>query len=450
MFETLWIKSLLFYSFETKIKIVNNIIVELVKGEDLMEKLVNLRNKFLYYFLKFINIIRNSSIAKIIVKRWKISLIILLGIFLIGGYFAGSVNSTKDRVIGKLGVALKEGDTSKLSKIVRLEGKKVDNEQLKPLIAYYKVDSSRSDNVVRALKGGGKTEAFNLESEKSLFGTDYYISLNTYKLEVTSNFNEGLFTVDKKEYINGGNMFDKLIPGVYSVEGKLESKFGNLETSKEMVLMKDDKVDMDFSAINVKVESKYKDSDIYVNGENTKYKVKDAKEMGPFPTDGSVSINIENNFPWGKIKSEEVHVSNTPNINIDINMENEKMKSDIEEVSGKFYDSVFKALNEKKKEVIEEATKEAKDKIYDVLQKKYFLLDDKYEINNINIDDSKSKFDYKDGVYKGTLVVNVNYKIKKSFLGIGVGENSSSKMFLTKFTYNSGKWSIEDVENFSL
>ncbi|MDS0525055.1 hypothetical protein NNC19_05125 [Clostridium sp. SHJSY1] len=415
-----------------------------------MDELVNLRNKFLYYFFKFINIIKNSGIAKVIRKRWKLSLIILLGMFLMGGYFVGSVNSTKDRVIGKLGIALKEGDTSKLSKIVRLEGKKVNNEKLEPLIAYYKADSSRSDSVVRALKSSGKTEAFNLESKKSLFGTDYYIGLNTYKLQVASNFNEGVFTVDKKEYINGGGAFEKLIPGMYSVGGKLESEFGNIETSKEIVLMKDDNVNIDFSAIKVKVDSKYKDSEIYVNGKSTDSKVKDGKELGPFPTDGSMSINIENDFPWGKIKSEEVHVSGTPNINLDINMENDKVKSAVEEVSDKFYNSVFKALNEKKKEVIEEATKEAKDKIYDVLQKKYFLLDDKYEISNINIDDSKSKFDYKEGAYKATLVVNVNYKIKKSFLGIGVGESSSSKMFLTKFIYGNDKWSIEDVENFSL
>ncbi|MBD7913009.1 TcaA 3rd/4th domain-containing protein [Clostridium cibarium] len=413
-----------------------------------MNKLINGKNKFLNYFLDLMNNLRESNIRKFIRKRLKLIIVILIGIFLFLGYFIGRVNSSRDRIIGKLEVALKDGDVSKLSKIVKLDGKKVDKEKLKPLINYYNVDSSRSDSAIRILKVGGETEAFKLESRNSLFGTDYYIDLNTYKLKVKSNFEEGIFTINNKDYVNGDEEQKGLIPGIYSVDGKLKSDYGDVESSKELVLMKDEEIDVDFPAIKVKVESKYEDSEIFVNEEDTNIKVKDGEEIGPFATDGSVLLHIENDFPWGRIKSEDVAVRNTPNMKLDINMENDEMKSELEEASNDFYNSVFKSLNYEDKNSIKAATETTRDKIYDILEKKYIFLKNEYTIKNVNIDNEKSQYDYNDGIYRAILVVKVDYEIKKSFLGLNKSNNS--KLFFTKLIYDENGWKIDDVENFSL
>jgi uncharacterized membrane protein YvbJ len=413
-----------------------------------MNKLVNLKNIVLNYFLDLIKEVKKSNVAKAVRNRPKLTIIILLGIFLVAGYSVGRINSNRDRIIGKLEVALKEGDANKLSKVVKVNGKKVDKDKLKPLIDYYKVDSSRGDSAIRGIKVGGETEAFKLESRSSLFGTDYYIELSTYKLDVKSNFNQGLFTVNEKDYINGDEELDGLIPGIYSVEGKLESDYGDIESSKELVLMENQEIHVDFPAIEVKIDSKYDDGEIFVNGENTNIKIKDGEEIGPFSTDGSVLVHIENDFPWGRIKGEDIPISNVPNLKLDINMENDEMKSELKETSDNFYNSVFNALNKEDKTSIKEATENTKDKIYDVLEKKYIFLKNKYVIKNIDIDNEKSQFDYKEGVYKANLVVKVNYSIEKNFLGLNKSEDS--KMFFTKLIYDGEGWKIDDVENFSL
>ena len=256
------------------------------------------------------------------------------------------------------------------------------------------------------------------------------------------------FTVNKKDYINGTESIKRIIPGVYTLEGSLESEFGDIKSSKEVVVMKDQEVNLDFSAIKISVTSIYEDAQLYINDNNTEIKVKDAKEVGPIPSDGTVSVHIERDFPWGYLKGNQVSIKDTPNINLDINMENDEMKSDMSTVAKSFYNSVFNALNEENKSSINNATEETKEKIYSILEKSYIFLKNKYTIANIGIMEDKSQYVFEDGVYKATLVVKVDYEIKKKFLGLN--KSNDSKMFFTKLIYDEGIWKIEDVENFSL
>lgn len=414
-------------------------------------KLIRLKELIIEYFktlyidLKKVN---KSNLIDFIKKRGKLTIIFMLLIFMYGGYWLGNVNSVQSRVLGNLEVALKDGNLSKLRTQVRLDGEKVKQEELKPLIDYYKGNTSKVDSTIEKLKRGEETEDFQLIRENRIIGDKYYIALKSYELKVNSNFNEATFTVNKKDYINGTESIKKIIPGVYTLEGSLESEFGEINSFKEIVVMKAEEVNLDFSAIKINITSRYEDAQLYINDNKTEIKVKYAKEVGPIPMDGTVSVHIERDFPWGHLKGDEVTIKDTENIILDINMENDEMKSDMNTVAKSFYNSVFNALNEEDKHSINNSTEETKDKIYSILEKKYMFLKNKYTIADIKIMDEKSQYVFESGVYKATLVVTVDYEVKKKFLGLD--KSNDSKMFFTKFIYDEGFWKIEAVENFSL
>ncbi|MGL4106488.1 TcaA 3rd/4th domain-containing protein [Clostridium sp. LP20] len=419
--------------------------------EKIIGTLVEFKKNLKDYIVKLIRDIkeiRKENAIDFIKDRGKLLITIILLIFLSLGYIVGSTNSSKNKVLSKLEVALRDGSERKLNALVRLDGKKVKKEQLEPLINYYKSDESKGHSTIRRLEEAGETEDFILKEENKIFGTSYYIDLKTYNLKVNSNFIDGEFTIDGNNFISGGNSFIGVIPGLYKVDGKLNSEYGSINSSEEILLMKDEIINLDFQAVSLSITSVFVDAEVYINDKNTEIKVSDAKDIGPIPTDGSVRIYIENEFPWGKIKSEEVVVRDIPSINLGINMENETMKSEIMKNVNSFYSSVFEALNKEDKEEIKGATEGTKDKIFDILERKYILLKNKYTINDINIMEDKSQYSYDDKEYRATIVVEVNYDVSKSFLGLN--KERKSKKFFTKVLYKNNNWIIEDVENFSL
>ena len=392
--------------------------------------------------------IKKDNISIFIKKRAKllISLIIVLSMFL--GFGIGNINKTKEHLLVKLEVALKEGKPSKLKSIVKFNGKRVSINDIKPLVDYYSKDTSRVNSLINKLRNLGESDDFKFVEEDRLFGSKCYLDIKGYSLKIDSDFENSKFTLDGKNYINSGEMKENLIPGIYTVKGILESEFGNIESSKEIVIMKNEEIDMDFNAVMLNISSEFHDAELFINGEATGILVKDAKNIGPFPSNGEVKVHIEKEFPWGRVKGEDVEVRDIPNLTLNIKMQNEIMTSEINNVVSEFYKSVFLALNNEDKSLIKGGTESVINKIYNILEKKYFVLKNTYDIKEIDIIEDKSQYRYENGVYSATIVVDVDYTVSKSFLGLNKKDNN--KMFFTKIMYNGESWTVEDVENFSL
>ncbi|WP_368246116.1 TcaA 3rd/4th domain-containing protein [Clostridium paraputrificum] len=398
--------------------------------------------------IKDIKSIKRETIFEIMKKRGKLLTILALVILMFLGFGIGRINTSKEHLLSKLEVALKNESSNKLSSIAKFNNKKVSKKEVQPLINYYSKDNSRVDSLINKLKTVGETEDLKLVEENRVFGTSCYIDIKPYSLKIDSEFKDSRFTIDDKNYINAGSKIDKLIPGVYTVKGILESGFGDIEASKEIVLMKDEEIDMEFDAVMLNISSAFYDAEVFANGQSTGILVKDAKNIGPFPTTGEVKLHIEKEFPWGRVKGEEVQVKDIPNLTLNLSMENETLKSEIDTVVDEFYRSVFLSLNEEDKSVIKGGTENAINKIYDVLEKKYFILKNKYNIKDIRIVEDKNQYRHEDGIYSATIVVSVDYTVSKSFLGLNKEE--SNKLFFTKMIYNGKEWKVEDIENFSL
>lgn len=394
--------------------------------------------------------IDKDKIIEQIKKRWIIIFIIILVISLSIGFFLGSKATSKSSLLAKLEISLKNSDLDELRDIVLVNGKKPKENQLAPLIEYYEENSKYINSTIALLKEVGKSNDFTLEGKKTIFGEKYYLNINTYNIKVTSNFSEGEFSLENIDIqsILAGNEFKDVIPGKYNIKGELQGTECTISNSKEITLMSDKTVSMNFSAINVTIESIYDDAEIYINDKKTDFIVDDKKELGPFPTDGTISVHLERDFPWGRISSEEKLVYDVPVINIDLDMKNDKLSDDVKLKVTNFYNSVFDSLNNEDNDIIVDATDDAREKIYDILQKSYFILKNKYTIESIDIKDENCEYEYSDGVYSANIVVDIKYEVSKVFFGINKTVNEKS--FFTKIIFKDGSWIINDVENFSL
>ncbi|MBE6051309.1 MAG: hypothetical protein E7214_11860 [Clostridium sp.] len=407
-------------------------------------------NKIKKYFKnlhKDIKKIRSNGIGKFIRKRLKLILILFIVLFLGMGYFIGSLSNSQDKLLVELEVALKEENLSKLKKIVKIDDRKIKSEDLKPLMDYYKENKSRIDNDIRKLKQGCETETFSIEERDVVF-KNYYIKLKTYNVRVNSNFDEGRFTIDDEKYIDSGESFENIVPGKYLIKGILYSKYDEINNSEEINILGNDEIKVDFNAINITIESPYKDAKVYINDVDSNLSVDEFKDIGPFNVENSNYIYIEKEFPWGKVQGEKTYIKDIPNVKVDLNINNNEMQSELVELSQKFYTSVFEALNEEDRSYIKGATENAREKIYNILEKSYILLKNKYTIQDITVKEDKNEYSYKYNMYIATIVVKVDYSIEKNIFSLNKSENS--KLFFTNIIYKDGNWIVDDVENFTL
>lgn len=408
--------------------------------------------------------IKSKSIKKKGQKLYKnkfylISFITVLFIFILAfvGFFIGRSSTTMDRTLDNFSYAVKSSDVSSLRKIVRDNNKKIKKESLKPLINYYDENSLKIDATINKLKNSGESDDFKLVKKDYLFFSKYYLEIKKYKITINSNFQEGMFYLFSKDdkidseninKIKSGESIKDVYPGVYTIKGNLPSDYSTIESSKDILIMSDKIDSLDFNAVNLNVESDFKDAEIYINDQDTLIKVSDNEKVGPILADGSNLVHIETDSPFGILKSEEKEITNVPTIKLNAVIESDEIYDDIEEKVKDFYKSVFRALNNENKDEIKESTDLVKQKIFNILSEKYFILKNKYDITNINIDKEKSLLYYEKNEYKGTIVVIIDYDVSKKIFNINKTKNT--KNFFTRIIYKDDSWIIEDIDNFEL
>ena len=157
---------------------------------------------------------------------------------------------------------------------------------------------------------------------------------------------------------------------------------------------------------------------------------------------------MEREFPWGVLKSEKVNVGGLPNINIDINMVNDKLLTEIDSCTNIFYSSVFDALNLNDYSLIKNADEDAKNKIYDSVKRESLFLKNNYELTELNTEVRSSEFYYENKTYKANIVINLDYSVSKKL--IPFIKDNVNEMFLTQMEYVDGKWEITNVQKFNL
>ena len=401
------------------------------------------------YFKELYNEIRGLSFNELknfIFKR-RLFLISVLIIFILIGFSFGSYKSSKNIVLKNLQIALKEDKPEKIYKKIRVDGKKIKKEDLKPLTEYYSENKNQAINIAKDLKTKDNSGFFKLVNKKILFIDNYTIEIEPIAVKVNTNFENAKVYINSNE-IAATNIKRGLIPGKYSIRGELETKYGLVSEEKEVFIMENKEIDLDIQAINISLTSNFNDADVIINDKEINKKVEELKNYGPIPLGQDIEIQLNRDFPWGTVLSEKVKVGDVPNINININMANDKLIEDIEATINNFYSSTFNALNNGDFKLIENSKEDAKSKIYDSIKRESLFLKNNYELNELKTEIKSSEFFYENGVYKGNIVVNLNYHISKKF--IPFIDKNVEEMFLTSMEYNDGNWEVIDVQKFNL
>lgn len=406
------------------------------------------KNIVIEKLFSLLSFLKELYFFKLIRRRWKLTILILLAFFLFFGYFLGRINTSREYILSKLEMSLKNSDTSTLSDIVKVDGERVKEKNLESLVEYYSNGNNKIDTLITNLKNNNETKDFKLQSKKYFFWNMYYLDVKTFNIKIKSNFEEGNFILGNSGKVKAGETIKNVIPGNYKITGSLNSNYEEIKTSKEIVVMEDKEIELNFPATKITINSDFQDAEVYINGKDIKKEVKDLKDFGPVPTDGTVSVYLEKDFPWGRNKGEEVKITENPTINLTVPISNETLEGDLTNIITKFYESVFVALNKQNKKYIENCTNDIKNKIYSSVEKKYILFKNKYSNLKINIDFDNSQYFYTDDTYRATIVANVQYDVSKAILDIN--KETYTKSFFTRIVYKDDKWIVEDVDNFNL
>lgn len=393
-----------------------------------------------------INDLKFSNLKAFLIKR-KFLIIGVLLFFTLIGFGVGSYKSSKNIILKNLEIALKDNRPEKIYKEVKFQNKKISKSDFEPLAEYYSENQFRISNIIKDLKNNGESGYFTLVNKKVLFFDNYHIEISPVAIKINTNFNNAEVYINDTK-LTDANLKANLIPGKYLIKGKLNTLYGLIEEEKEVYIVENMEYSLNMSALNISLTSNFEDADVFINDEKINKKVKDIKKYGPIPLNKEINIQLQKKFPWGVINSDKVQVSSLPNINIDINMVNEKLISDVNKSTNIFYSSVFDALNSSDSSLILNSKEDTRSKIYDSIIRESLFLKNNYELNDLETELKSSEFYYENETYKGNVVINLNYNIKKKifpFLNKKVEE-----MFLTHIEYEDNNWIINDVQKFSI
>ena len=223
-------------------------------------------------FREKINKFMNLSIEKRITI---ISMLILiLSIFVMISMSSGI--STKEEVISNFKTAIENKDVKLLSKTLKVDNKRVNYENLIPIMNYYHDKMDTLLDVTKKLRADNKSGMLQIESKKNILAEEYYLNINKVSVEVKSNFNDTEVTIDNKT-IKSGEILENIIPGNYVASYKLKTDFGFVTGENEVTITDQDVINISVDAGNITIYSDYKDADVFIGNKNIGKKVSKKK-----------------------------------------------------------------------------------------------------------------------------------------------------------------------------
>jgi uncharacterized membrane protein YvbJ len=206
--------------------------------------------------------------------------------------------------------------------------------------------------------------SFNKNGKSMLFYDRYVFEVKPYFINVRSSLEKTkvfideieMGQIDKPENVKE---FGPFIFGSHKVKGIYQGDYATIENEQELDLFNSEKsnVDIIFKANYINPRSNFDDAILFVNQKNLGA-IKDIEKVGPVPMDGSVKMYAEKEFPWGKIKSNEVDAKDSNSVDLTISGVTDEIKSAIMTAINEFNQSDVEALTRLDASKFVNATKE--------------------------------------------------------------------------------------------
>ena len=266
--------------------------------------------------------------------KTKIILGSILAILIIGFslYKVGESYTDKTKVLENFEEHLKKGNVSELVHLLDSddESVKIKKKNVEALLKYLKEnpdekeyllsqlhENSNQDGIVLAASSDDSNQIITFEKKgKRFFLYDNYdFVLHSFPLVVNTNYDELRFFLNGKEVASPVKDGDQVtlgsfLPGTYKVKAVLTSDFVELEKEIEVSHFGETESDLSLDVDYVYVNSNVDGASILINGKDTGVKVnkEEAVEVGPVLIDGSMTLQVEKELPFGKAQSPSVSI----------------------------------------------------------------------------------------------------------------------------------------------
>lgn len=181
----------------------------------------------------------------------------------------------------------------------------VDSEsEWNSIVKDWKKTAVRDQNNYESIESIYGDQLFSIEETGSFLGIypTYEVMIHPFTLQVKSYVPNTIVTFNKKTKTLTNEEFQKIarfLPSnsvkeiTFSVESKYSDigdtiSFSNLTEEPNTVYL-----ELPTEVANITVYSDEPEAIVFINGESTKTKVQDIGEIGPLPTDGSISVHAE-------------------------------------------------------------------------------------------------------------------------------------------------------------
>jgi uncharacterized membrane protein YvbJ len=296
----------------------------------------------------------------------KNKLLLGIGAFIVvlfgGLYMAGSSYYGEEKVMDRFIKAIQEEDMETVVELSMTDDPnlKIDEEGMKPLLAYMKENPSYLNGLNESFKYRIQGQDVVLSDEIQLvkngkkFGIfdNYVFKIKPYYVKVKTNGKgtviykgeQEIATSDQSEFSKEVGPF---LPGVHQFKAILKDELVTLDKEEDVTLMgvstSPKNIDLKLNGHYITVQSNVDDATLYVNGKE-KGKLEDGKiEVGPISNDGSTEIYLEKEFSFGKVQTEKVKVKK--NTRYELEFEKAISEEDLERFITDHLEGAVSAIN---------------------------------------------------------------------------------------------------------
>ncbi|WP_234123698.1 TcaA 3rd/4th domain-containing protein [Clostridium hydrogenum] len=408
----------------------------------------------------------SERVQKISLKQKKIygtiATVILIGIILLS---IGANMTSKGHVSEKLIQAIKENNYAEMSKYIVASNPnlKVDKNNIKVYADFLNANPSYKSQVISSIneEGNGNSSSFDnikliTSGRKFLFFTNNVYQLQTYFIKVKTPYKNTKVALNKQNiYTSSEDNEEKecgpYLPGKYKMNFEIQTSYADVDSKQDVILDPQNtsitEVNVEPEIDNEKVSYPYDcdDAEIFVNGKDTKTTVKDSDNIIPLPWNGKYSIQLEDKFPWGKMKSSKLMLKAGSDDGLNFDKNNDELIKLIKPVLSNFlksYESGNKALDSSKFENVTDRYKG--DLSNDIDQYKSSNQSFSGTIKSIIVDPSSLELNKIEDNY--TLNVNVTFNADLSIGATKCFDENSYGIVLTYDT-SQNKWLVDGMES---
>jgi len=309
-----------------------------------------------------------SKNKKITIGAAALVLLTAAGLYFLGGYLTDG-----QRLLERFESSIDKGQPDKLLKLLSAPEGTVERSTAEAIVGHLGKDEKAKQAVLSRLKTEiarlkeGAVQSFAEDGESAfvyvhkkerkrwLIYDDYELKLRSYKVPVNTNFGGAKIMLNGEEIgvagVGGSTLqLGPLLPGKYAVKAVYAGKYTTLENEVTAELFP---IGNSIDPIEVPLQGEYVDvfsnngfARIFINGEDIGLTVGDGQRIGPIATDGSNTISVEADYPWGTTKSEERPIDST-RAEFELAALTDEAKEQIVDAAHAFVSSWYEAFRER-------------------------------------------------------------------------------------------------------